>query len=109
MSRPVYRRGQSYALNIRDLIYLSTHPERDNTLDAYKLALVRAVRERITRRELDCMSAYYVHKRSMADASRMLDINISTVSRNIKRGERKLDQLIRLAREISPIHFDLTA
>ena len=109
MSRPVYRRGEPYAQTVRELLRLSLHPETDATLDSYKLALVRAVRERITLRELKCMTSYYVQKLPMVEIAKLLGINTSTVSRNIHRGEGKLDSLMRLANQISPIRFDLSA
>lgn len=109
MSRPIYRRGEAYARTVRELLRLSLRPELDATLDSYKLALVRAMRERITLRELKCMTGYYVQKLPMVTVAEQLDINVSTVSRNIRRGEGKLDSLMRLAKQISPIRLELSA
>lgn len=105
MSRPIYRRGELYAATIRELVFLSTHPEHDQTLNAYQLALVRSAREQLTARELECLGAYYVRRMGMTDVAKHLSVNPSTVCRNMKRGEEKVDRLISLAREISPIRF----
>lgn len=109
MSRPIYRRGKPYAKSVRQLLRLSAHPEFDPTLNQYQLALVQAVRRTLTPRELQCLSCYYLRQLSMEDAAAQLDVNISTISRNIRRGEDKLDRLLELAREISPIRFDQSA
>lgn len=109
MSRPIYRRGKPYAKSVRQLLRLSAHPEFDATLNQYQLALVQAVRQDLAPRELQCLTCYYLQQLSMEAAARKLDVNISTISRNIRRGEDKLDRLMILAREISPIRFDQSA
>ena len=103
MSRPIYRKGQPYAALIKKLIVLANHPERDCSQDRYTLALVRSVRERLTERELECMAGYYVQGLALTDLGPKLYINPSTVCRNIHRGQRKLDELVRLIDEIHPI------
>ena len=105
MSRPIYRRGAIYAATIHELVFLSSHPEHDPSLNAYQLALVRSAREGLTPRELECLNAYYVRCMGMTDIARELSINVSTVSRNLSRAEGKVDRMIKLAREISPIRF----
>jgi DNA-directed RNA polymerase specialized sigma subunit len=109
MSRPIYRRGETYAVTVRELLGSAANPQRDGELDRYQIALVRAVRERLTNREIQCMSAYYIYRQNIATTARRLGVHPSTVSRNIHRGEVKLDKLIRLAKEISPVHFSFTA
>lgn len=106
MSRPIYRRGKPYAAKMKKLLYYAQHPEHDRELDRYLLALVETLRTRLTRRELECLCAYYLCGQNMVLSARNLDVDPSTVSRNIRRGEAKLDQLIRLAQEISPIRFE---
>lgn len=105
MSRPIYRRGAPYASRARQLLRYAVHPELDPTLDRYTLALIQALREKLTARELQCMSGYYLQELGLADLGQRLEINISTVSRNIHRAEAKLDALLRLAEQISPIRL----
>lgn len=109
MSRPIYRKGAPYAARTRQLLSLAVRPELDGCQDRYTLALVQSIRERLTERELQCMAGYYIQQLALTDLGPRLGINPSTVCRNIHRGQRKLDELIRLAMEISPIRFDQSA
>lgn len=103
MSRPIYRKGQPYAARARQLLSLAVRPELDSRQDRYTLALVHSVRERLTERELECMAGYYVQGLALTDLGPKLYVNPSTVCRNIHRGQRKLDELVRLIDEIHPI------
>lgn len=105
MPKTRYRRGNEYARTIRELLQLAVHPEHDPTLDHYKLALVCAIRERLTPRELMCMSHYYGSGYTLPEIASRMELQTSTISRNIRRGEGKLDSLIQLADEISPVKF----
>lgn len=109
MSRPIYRRGAPYAARTRQLLRLATHPELDSSQDRYTLALVQSIRDRLTPRELECMTGYYIQRCALAELGPKLGINPSTACRNIHRGQGKLDELVRLAIEISPIKFDQSA
>lgn len=109
MSRPIYRKGAPYAARTRQLLTLAVHPEWDSRQDCYTLALVQSIRKRLTERELQCMTGYYIQKYALVDLGPRLGINPSTVCRNIHRGQKKLDELIRLATQISPIRFDQSA
>lgn len=109
MSRPIYRCGGPYAARTRQLLRLAVHPELDSSQDHYTLALIQAIRDRLTQRELQCLTGYYIQRCALADLGPQLGINPSTVSRNIHRGQKKLDELVRLATQISPIRFDQSA
>ncbi|MCC8181515.1 MAG: hypothetical protein LIO45_00815 [Clostridiales bacterium] len=106
MSRPIYRRGEPYAQKAAHLLRHVIHPELDPTLDRYQLALVNALRDRLTPRETECMVHYYLLRENMQETSLCLGINISTVSRTVERGEAKLDGLLNLAVSISPIRLN---
>ncbi|MCD7945648.1 MAG: hypothetical protein LUF81_03430 [Clostridiales bacterium] len=106
MSRPIYRRGEPYAKKAAHLLRYVVHPELDPTLDQYELALVKALRTRLTPRETECMVHYYLLRENMQEAARRLGINLSTVSRTVDRGEAKLDDLLKLAVSISPIRLN---
>ncbi|MBQ9165889.1 MAG: hypothetical protein IJX71_03055 [Oscillospiraceae bacterium] len=103
MSRPVYRCGNPSARRTRYYLSLISHPERDCQLDSYQLALVHSMRDALTEREIQCLALYYLKERTMQEAARELGVNISTMSRNIRRGEEKLMNILRLAEKISPI------
>ncbi|MCD8385141.1 MAG: hypothetical protein LUC39_09355 [Clostridiales bacterium] len=106
MSRPIYRRGAPYAKKTAHLLRHVIHPELDSDLDRYQLALVDALRDRLTPRETECMVHYYLLGESMTEVASRLGINLSTVSRTVERGEAKLDGLLKLAISISPIRLN---
>lgn len=103
MSRPVYRYGIPYAKRTQYYLSLINHPEQDQQLDQYQLALVQTMRSKLTKRELQCLTLYYVKGRPMQTAADELGINISTMSRITQRGSDKLDSILRLAEKISPL------
>ena len=57
--------------------------------------LRRAIREEITDKEWQAMQMYYVEEIKMTDIAERLGVNVSTVSRNIKRGREKLKRCLR--------------
>lgn len=95
-----YRRGADYARGISEYIRAILDPEREFMLPRLRRALVRAMREDITAREAQCLELYYVQGFNYRQISSQLHINVSTISRNIQRGERKLNRILDLARAI---------
>jgi RNA polymerase sigma factor (sigma-70 family) len=69
----------------------------DNTKTRERLLinLRRAIREELTEKEWQAMQMYYVREIRMTDIARELGVNISTVSRNISRGRKKLKRCLR--------------
>ena len=65
------------------------------TRDLLQLHLPRAIREEISEKEWLAMQMYYVRDIRMTDIARELGVNISTVSRNISRGRKKLKRCLR--------------
>ncbi len=95
-----YRRGAAYAHNIAVYIGAILDPEREFMLSRLQRALVRTMREDITAREAQCLELYYVQQRNYRQISAQLHINVSTISRNIQRGEHKLNRVLDLAKAI---------
>lgn len=54
-----------------------------------------AIREELTEKEWQAMQMYYVEQIKMVDISASLGVNVSTVSRNIKRGREKLKKCLK--------------
>lgn len=106
MSRPVYRRGKLHTARTAALLRLAANPALTARQDRYVRALVQSIHEKLTERELECMTGYYVQKYNLAELGPKLGINPSTVSRNIHRGQEKMDGLVHLAEEISPLRWD---
>ena len=63
--------------------------------------LARAVREDITARQWQLIQMYYVEQMTMPDIAAELGVQVSTVSRTIKRGRERLQRCLRYgAREL---------
>ena len=63
--------------------------------------LSRAVREELTERQRELVGLYYVDRLSMSEIAQKLGVNVSTVSRTIKRGRTRLHRCLRYgAREL---------
>lgn len=98
--RPNYRRGEDYAKKIGELVQVILDPEREFLMGRAKRAMIKAMREDITPREMQCMELYYAQGYNYRQISGQLHINVSTISRNIQRGERKINRILDLARAI---------
>lgn len=96
--KTIYRRGEAYAHTISEYIRAILDPEREFMMTRLRRALVCAMREMITAREAQCLELYYVQGFNYRQISSQLHINVSTISRNIQRGERKLNRILDLAR-----------
>lgn len=57
--------------------------------------LRRAIREELTQKEWQAVQMYYVDQIKMTEIAEILGVNVSTVSRNIKRGREKLKRCLR--------------
>ncbi|MGM9594176.1 MAG: sigma factor-like helix-turn-helix DNA-binding protein [Candidatus Onthomonas sp.] len=105
MSKPTYRCGKSKADRIRQIIIYVNRHDLDSTLDQYTLAVIQELRRKLTERELQCLTGYYIQQTALAELGPKLGINPSTVCRNIHRGEEKLWQVVDLADKISPFRL----
>ena len=65
-----------------------------------KRNLVRALREDVTARQRQMLLLYYAERMNMQEISARLGVNKSTVSRTIKRGERRLRRCLRYGAEV---------
>ena len=95
-----YRRGLTHAREMAVFSAAILDPEREFLLSRIHRVLVQAMREVVTRREAECMELYYVQALNFRQISARLRINVSTISRNIQRGELKVVRLLTLARAI---------
>ena len=57
--------------------------------------LRRAIEEELTERQREMVKRYYIDGRSMQDIAEELCVNVSTVSRTIKRGRLRLSRCLR--------------
>ena len=99
-SHVYYRRGLTHAREMATYATAILDPEREFLLSRVRQVLVHAMREVVTHREAQCMELYYAQAMNFRQISDCLRINVSTISRNIQRGEQKVNRLVTLARAI---------
>ena len=89
-----YRRGKVYAA---DMAVYSRQMSSDNSQEISRLKrnLIRALWEDITPRQRETMLMYYGQGLNMREIGQKLGVDKSTVSRTIKRGERRLQRCLR--------------
>ena len=69
----------------------------DNTreLSRLKRNLIRCLREDVTPKQRQMMLLYYAEGKNMREIGQAMGVDKSTVSRTIKRGERRLQRCLR--------------
>ena len=89
-----YNRGRLYAA---DMAEYARQMSEDNSAEMTRLKrnLVRALREDVTDRQRQALTMYYVQGFNMREIGESLGVDRSTVSRTIKRGERRLQRCLR--------------
>ena len=73
----------------------------DNTreLSRLKRNLIRCLREDVTPKQRQMMLLYYAEGKNMREIGQAMGVDKSTVSRTIKRGERRLQRCLRYGAE----------
>ena len=93
-----YRRGAEYAADMA--VYARSmagdSPEEHARL---KRNLVRALREDVTEKQRQALLLYYAEGLNMREIGEQLGVDKSTISRTIKRGERRLQRCLRYGAE----------
>ncbi|WP_243200706.1 sigma-70 family RNA polymerase sigma factor [Lawsonibacter celer] len=94
MSNTRYKRGTEYAASMA--VYARTMAEDNSAQIAQvKRNLARALREDVTPKQRQALLLYYGERLNMREIGERLGVDKSTVSRNIKRGERRLRRCLR--------------
>ena len=93
-----YRKGKVYAA---DMAMYTRQIQADNSQEISRLKrnLIRALREDVTAKQREMMLLYYAEGTNMREIGELLGIDKSTVSRTIKRGERRLQRCLRYGAE----------
>ena len=93
-----YRRGGKYAA---DMAVYSRQMAGDNgqELSRLKRNLILALREDVTERQRQALLMYYAQGMNMREIGETMGVDKSTVSRTIKRGERRLRRCLRYGAE----------
>ena len=93
-----YRRGRPYAA---DMALFSRQMSGDNSreLSQLKRNLIRALHEDITEKQRAVLLLYYAEGYNMREIGEKMGVDKSTISRTIKRGERRLQRCLRYGAE----------
>lgn len=93
-----YRRGKAYAA---DMAVYARQMSSDNSQEISRLKrnLIRALREDVTAKQRQMLLLYYGEGLNMREIGEKLGVDKSTVSRTIKRGERRLQRCLRYGAE----------
>ena len=94
MSNTRYRRGKLYAA---DMAVYTRQMAADNSAELSRLKrnLIRALKEDVTPRQREVLTLYYAQGLNMREIGERLGVDKSTISRTIKRGERRLQRCLR--------------
>lgn len=95
-----YRRGRAYAADMA--VYTRAMSEENtNSADITRLKrnLIRALRKDVTPRQREMLELYYAKGLNMRQIGELLGVHKSTVSRTVKRGERRLKRCLRYGAE----------
>ena len=94
-----YRKGKLYAA---DMAVYSRQIAEDNSREISRLKrnLIRCLREDVTEKQRQVLLLYYAEGKNMREIGQSLGVDKSTVSRTIKRGERRLQRCLRYGAEM---------
>lgn len=98
MSNTRYKRGGKYAA---DMAVYARQMSADNSREISRLKrnLIQALREDITPKQRQALLLYYAEGLNMREIGERLGVDKSTISRTIKRGERRLQRCLRYGAE----------
>lgn len=84
-----------------DMAVYTRQISSDNSAEMSRLKrnLIRALREDVTPRQRLVLTLYYAEGMNMREIGEKLGVDKSTVSRTIKRGERRLQRCLRYGAE----------
>lgn len=95
-----YRRSAVYVKELATYIEALADPQRDFLMRRVQRVILHAMRNAVTYREAECLELYFVQGYTYEQISQSLHINVSTICRNIRRGEEKMNRVLTFAREL---------
>lgn len=88
MSKPIYRGDTAL---VRDLRVCSIHAHNGDEIGlALRQKVIARVIRRLTPAQRNCLYYYYGRGLTMEQIARMMEVRTSTVSRNVRNGERHI-------------------
>ena len=103
-----YRRSAVYVKELSTYIEALADPQREFLMHRVQRVIIRAMRLDVTQREAECLELYFVQGYNYEQISQTLHINVSTICRNIHRGEEKMNRVLNFARELLETNNDTT-
>lgn len=93
---PVYRKEKDW---VQDMITCTVHLENGDEigLTGRQKVMLRALRQWATKRQRECLYLYYGRGLSQQEIAKLLGVNVGTISRNIKTGERHVTKALEVA------------
>ena len=95
-----YRRSAAYVTELADYIPALADAQKDFMLSRVQRTIIREMRQEVTQREAECLELYFVQGYTYEQISQSLHINVSTICRNIQRGEQKMNRVLEFARAL---------
>lgn len=99
--KPRYRESDAYVKNVSKYIATLRDPGRVILLTEQQKKIMPYMARQCTNREVECMALYYVDGLNHKQISDYLHINVATVSRNIRRGIGKIEDVLSFVRTIT--------
>lgn len=95
-----YRRGKAYSADMAMYMrQISNENTNSAQLSRLKRNLIRCIKEDVTERQRTMLLMYYSQGLNMTEIGAALGVDKSTVSRTIKRGEKRLQRCLRYGAE----------
>ena len=95
-----YRRSAVYVKELTPYIEALSDPQREFLMHRVQRIIIRAMRQDVTYREAECLELYFVQGYTYEQISQSLHTNVSTICRNIQRGEQKMNRVLEFARAL---------
>ncbi len=94
--RPVFRKDHRW---VSDMTACTVHLENGDEigLTGRRKVMLRALRQWATKRQRECIYLYYGRRLSQQEIAKLLGVNVGTISRNIKAGERHVIKALEVA------------
>ena len=95
-----YRRGKAYSADMAMYMrQISNESTNSSQISRLKRNLIRCIQEDVTERQRTVLLMYYSQGMNMREIGEELGVDKSTVSRTIKRGEKRLQRCLRYGAE----------
>ena len=101
----IYRGGKAW---VQDMAVCTVHLQNGDEigLTGRQKVMIRALRQWATKRQRECLYLYYGRGLSQQEIAKLLGVNVSTVSRNIKHGECNIRKALEVADPVEKVRCE---